>query len=100
MNLQRVSLRKRNQGLLEATDLQGDGTAESSGTGASLMITLAVNDEFPSAWDAVGYTYSFIGYEVDRGGISTRHAHPKLFFLDEENGAKNRRVRLTAIDNS
>ncbi len=100
MNLQRVSLWKRNLGLLEPTELQSDGTAESSGTGASLMITMAVNGAFPSAWDAVGYTYSFIGYEFDRGGISTRHAHPKLFFLDDENGAEVRRVRLTAVDKS
>lgn len=87
-------------GLLEPPDLQGDGAAESSGTGISVMISMAVNEAFPLAWDAVGYTYSFIGYEVDGGGISIRHSHPKLFFLDEENGATFRRVRLTAVDNS
>lgn len=87
-------------GLLEPTELQGDGTAESSGTGNLVMISMTVNEAFPSAWDAVGYTYSFKGYEVEDGGLSTEHAHPKLFFLDEENGAKYRRVRLTAVDNS
>ena len=100
MYLQRASLLKRNMGFLEPTDLQGDGTAESSGTGNSVMISITVTEAFPLAWDAVGYTYSFIGYEVDRSGISTRHVHPRLFFLDDENGAEFRRVRLTAVDNS
>jgi hypothetical protein len=100
MYLQQVSLQKRNLGLLEPTDLQSDGAAESSGTGNSVMISITVTEAFPLAWDAVGYTYSFIGYEIDRSGTSIRHVHPKLYFLDDENGAEFRRVRLTAVDNS
>jgi hypothetical protein len=98
MRLQNVKLLKRDRGLLDSTDLQGDGTAIASGTGTGLMITLSVNHLFPSAWDAVGYTYSFVGYEVDEGDAVTEHAYPRLFYFDEEDAAEPRQVRLSAVE--
>ncbi len=98
MRLHDVKLWKRDRGLLGSTDLQGDGTAISSGLGESLMITLSVNQLFPSAWDAVGYTYSFVGYEMNDGDAVTEHAHPRLFYFDEEKAAGPRLVRLSAVE--
>ena len=97
MHLQNVKLWKRDRGLLGSMELQADGTAESSGLGLSLMITLSVNPSFPSAWDAVGYTYSFVGYQVDYDVI-TKHVHPRLFYFDEAGRSVLRRVRLSAVE--
>ncbi len=97
MHLHNVKLWKRDRGLLGSTDLQGDGTAESSGEGPSLMITLSVNQSFPIAWDAVGYTYSFVGSQNSDGAI-TEHAHSRLFYFDEVNHNDPRRVRLSAVE--
>lgn len=97
MHLHDVKLKKRDRGLLGSTDLQGDGTAESSGMGLSLVITLPVNQLFPSAWDAVGYTYSFVGYQID-DDVITEHTHPRLFYFDEEKRSNPRRVRLSAVE--
>jgi hypothetical protein len=97
MHLHDVKLWKRDRGLLGSTDLQDDGTAESSGMGLSLMITLSVNSSFPSAWDAVGYTYFLVGYQID-DDVITKHAHPRLFYFDEENRSAPRRVRLSATE--
>lgn len=98
MHLDNVRLLKRDRGLLGSTDLQGDGTAESSGTGSTLIITLSVNESFPSAWDAVGYTYSFVGYQNDDGGVPTEHTHPRLYYFDEDMLSDARRVRLTLVE--
>ena len=98
MRLQNVKLWKRDRGMLGSTDLQGDGTAESSGEGDLLMITVSVNQNFPSAWDAVGYTYSFVGYQTDDGDAVTEHAHPRLYYFDEEHPTEPRRVRLSAVE--
>ncbi len=98
MRLHNVKLRKRDRGLLGSTDLQGDGTADSSGEGRSLMITLSVNQSFPSAWDAVGYTYAFVGSQIGDGGVLTEHAHPRLFYFEEVNNSDPRRVRLSAVE--
>ena len=97
MHLHNVKLWKRDRGLLGSTDLQGDGTADSSGEGPSLMITLSVNQLFPSAWDAVGYTFSFVGSQNGDGAI-TEHAHPRLFYFEEVNQSDPRRVRLSAVE--
>jgi hypothetical protein len=98
MRLHNVKLLKRDRGLLGSIGLQGDGTAVSSGTGTGLMITLSVNQLFPSAWDAVGYTYSFVGYEVDEGDALTEHTHPRLYYVDEEHSTGLRQVRLSAVE--
>jgi hypothetical protein len=97
MHLHNVELRKRDKGLLESRTLQGDGTAESSGTGSTLIITLSVNQSFPSAWDAVGYTYAFVGSQIE-GDAVTEHAHPRLFYFDEVKQSDLRRVRLSAVE--
>ena len=97
MKLHNVKLWKRSQGLLESIDLQGDGTAIWSGDGDSLMVTISVNEHFPSAWDAVGYTYSFVGYQVDNQD-NTEHTHPRLYYFGEEDRSNPRRVQLTAVE--
>jgi hypothetical protein len=99
MHLHNVRLLKRDKGFLESTELQGDGTAETCGLGLSLVVTLTVNKHFPSAWDAVGYTYSFVGHQIDGDEIS-EHAHPRLFFFEEVKQSNPRRVRLSAVDHS
>ena len=97
MHLQNVRLLKRDRGFLDSTELQADGTAETCGLGLSLVITLTVNEHFPSAWDAVGYTYSFVGHQIE-GDEIFEHAHPRLFFFEEVKHSIPRRVRLSAVE--
>ena len=98
MQLHNVKLWKRDRGLLGSIELQGDGAAEVTGVGSSLVVSLVVNGVFPSAWDAVGYTYSFVGFHVDEKNTITEHTHPRLYYRDEEVTGAGRVVRLSAAE--
>lgn len=98
MILHDVKLWKRDRGLLGSIELQGNGVAEVTGEGSSLVVSLAVSGSFPSAWDAVGYTYSLIGFHVDDKNTITEHTHPRLYYRDEEIRGADRRVRLSTVE--
>lgn len=100
MHLHNVKLWKRDRGLLGSIELQGDGAAEVTGEGPSLVVSLVVSGSFPSAWDAVGYTYSLVGFHVDEKNTITEHTHPRLFYRDEELMGADRLVRLSAAEQS